>query len=483
MAIDSTCAPACDPYGHGMLCPYKTLSTSYGHGMPCPYSRNKKRRSLPLVAAFLLAVGSTALLASNADSALLQAIRDNDHARVERLLAQGSDANGRLADGSTPLAWAVDSQDAAMVALLLRAGANVDDKLNAAAAPLLLACEFGDAAVLQLLLDAGVDVTATRDDGISALAVCAGRAPYAIIEQMLRRGAAVDAADQRGQTALMHAAASGDVATLQLLLQHGADANRRTTEGFTPLMFALTSGVTEAANVIAEAGGDTGYVAPDGTTIVQMAMYQHSYDFAASLVSSERGVDLDAFDRNGHQLLHAAVIAQQPQLVTRLLAKGADPNVMTGPSQVEWRYERNFKSDAYYVAPKTPLLLATERGDAELMQLLVAAGADVNVRDEEGTNIVLAAAASGTLAALQLALQLAPDANVVNQRGDTPVHLLLNSSGRTDGSGAEYAPMMQLLAEKGARADIANKRGYTAADYATDAEQAAKDAFTNYFSD
>ncbi len=47
-----------------------------------------------------------------------------------------------------------------------------------------------------------------------------------------------------------------------------------------------------------------------------------------------------------------------------LLAKGADPNALTGVSTVKMRFEVNFKSGDYQVPSKPPLLLAAESGDA-----------------------------------------------------------------------------------------------------------------------
>ena len=87
-------------------------------------------------------------------------------------------------------------------------------------------------------------------------------------------------------------------------------------------------------------------------------------------------MDLNAYDRNGHQLLHIAVLENQPDLVRQLLAQGADPDALTGESQVVWRYEVNFTSAPYITHPESPLLLAAAQGSAEMMELLAAAGAD-----------------------------------------------------------------------------------------------------------
>lgn len=427
-----------------------------------------------------LALAALALLpclsfAESRQESLVRAVRNGDEAAAQTLLASRADPNHRLPDGSTPLSWAVETQNREMVRLLLDRGAK-PNSVDAAATlpPLFIACQYGDAAILDMLLSKGADVKVARPDGITPLAMCAGGAPVAIVERLIAAGAEVDKADDKGQTPLMWAAAKGRVDNIRLLIARGGLVNRKTDRGFTPLFFALKSGVPQAPVAVLEAGGDADYVAADGTSVVQLAMYQKAYDFAARMIA--RGANLTAFDRNGNQLLHAAVLANQPSLVQLLLSKGANANALTGPSAIKMRFEVNFKTGGYEVPPKPPLLLAAESGFADVMRLLVDAGADTKFRTGDGTNIVLAAATSGRLAALELALQLQPDANTTTVNGQTPLHLLLGSN-----AGADTAAMMKLLADKGARTDIQNRAGRTPADFAKEAQTDMKTTFDNTF--
>jgi uncharacterized protein len=397
----------------------------------------------------------------NAD--LVSAIRDGDYAGVRSLLASHTaSANAVLPDGATPLSWAVETQDPHMVKLLLEAKAKPNAGTDAAALPLMLACEHGEPAVLNLLLDAGADARRARPDGIAALEVCAGNAPAAVVQRLLAGGAEVNRLDNEGQTALMWAAAHGRVDNIRLLLEHGAEVNRETGNGLTPLFFALKSGNPEAPVAILDAGGNPDHVSADGTTTVQLAMYQKDYAFAARMIA--RKADLSAIDRNGNTLLHAAVIAQQPELVKLLLAKGADPNAMTGVSRITWRYEANFTSAKYIPISSSPLLLAAGTGNTDIMQLLVSAGADPKIRATNGTTIIHAAVTGGHAAALAEALRLLPDPNATDKSGLTPLHLLLS-----DDPGPQTDALLQLLARGGAKTDIRDQKGRTAADLAREA--------------
>jgi uncharacterized protein len=406
---------------------------------------------------------------------LVASVRSGDHAAVRSVLAgRRVDLNRPLVDGSTLLAWAVENQDRRMVELLLTNGASADGAGNPYTAPLLVACQYGDTEILDLLISAKAKVNVARPDGIAPLALCAGSASANIVRRLLDAGAEADKVDEQGQTPLMWAAAKGRLENIRVLVERGARINRQTRKGFTPLFFALKSGEPRAAELVLEAGGNVDHVAADGTSVVQLAMYQKDYAFAARMI--ERGADLSASDRNGHTLMHAAVLADQPSLVNLLLAKGANPNTLTGPSRVKLRYEVNYRSDEYEVMPKPPLLLAAENGFSTVVRQLAEGGADIRYRAEDGTNVVLAAASSGKLAALEVALQLVPDPNTADARGQTPMHVLLGGDGTPD-----TAAMMKLLASKGARIDIKNRGGRTAADVARSAQSGPRAAFIATF--
>ncbi|MEN0038776.1 MAG: ankyrin repeat domain-containing protein [Cellvibrio sp.] len=427
-----------------------------------------------------LALVSIQVQADSADDALMRAIHAGDSAKVTQALKAGATLNSQRPDGSLPLAWAAESQNPALVKLLLDKGAkpDVNGKLPQHFTPLTVACQRGEPTIVAALLDAKADVNRTTNTGISPLALCAGYSSAAIVKRLLELGAKVDAADETGQTPLMWAAAKGQLDSMQLLFDKGADINRVTPKGFTPLFFALTSGNPQAPLALLNAGADEHYVAPDGTSLVQMAIYQQQFAFARELI--KRGVDLTSYDRNGNQLLHAAVRSKQLPLVETLLAQGANPNALTGKSAVVWRYEVNFTSRPYVSYAKTPLLLAAELGATDIMRALVAAGADVKFKAEDGTSVVLAAVSSNA-ETLSLALSLAPDINIANKNGRTALHVLLGYSFYMPLTIEQIAAMFDVLSKQGANINLADSSGTTPLDIAKREDFKAKAEFAKAF--
>ena len=400
---------------------------------------------------------------------LLQAISGGDHAAIKALLAQHANPNAPLPDKSTPLAWAVNRQDEESVRLLLKAGAKPNVLDVDGASPFLLACELGEPDIVADLLKAGADAKAARPDGISALALCATTSTPATLENLIAKGADVNGADLQGQTALMRAAAKGDTDNMAVLIKHGANVNVATKNGWTPLFFALKSKVAAAPNMLAAAGADTKAVLPDGTSLIQASIMEHNIPFAAKLISALD--NMSQTDKRGRQLIHVAAASGDAELVKLVLSKGGDPNAMTppvktrpltvvGPVPTESAAPRMMT--VIQVVPASPqcstsaLHLAARSGSVAAMKALVAAGAKIDAKDQDGSTLALAAAGGGSLDALKYALELDPNLDAQTLDGRSIIHLVIeNSHGRDDQA------MLQYLVDKGAKLELKDIAGHT----------------------
>ncbi|MBI5570510.1 MAG: ankyrin repeat domain-containing protein [Desulfomonile tiedjei] len=130
---------------------------------------------LPIIAADIAS-------ALDINEALLNAARDGDVGKVERLLDGGADINSRDIKGWTPLMFAVGSSHSKLAKLLLEKGAAVNLKTKEGLTPLMKAALHNDSEILTLLLAKGADVHVRNLEGNTALGLARDKGHKEAIE-------------------------------------------------------------------------------------------------------------------------------------------------------------------------------------------------------------------------------------------------------------------------------------------------------------
>jgi ankyrin repeat protein len=432
------------------------------------------------IAALVFSLCATAVRA--ADAPLADAAEKADWPRVRELLKAGADAKAAQVDGMTALHWAVYHDDADAAKLLLAAGASAKVTNRYGVAPLSLACTNGNAGIVKALLAAGADPNTTLRGGETALMTAARTGRVEPVRLLLDAGAKVDAKDRKGQTALMWAAAEGHAA-VEVLVKAGADVKARLASGFTPFLFAAREGRIEVVRALLKAGVDAneaiktdrnpgGYGPKTGTSALILAVENGHFELAIALVKA--GADPND-QRAGFTPLHTLTWVRKPN-------RGDDPDGQPPPTGsgtlTSLEFARQLvKHGADVNAPvkkgssgrgklsttgATPFLLASKTADLPYMKLLVELGADPLRSNKDGATPLMAAAGLGTLApdeeagtepeavaAVEYLLGLGADVNAVDKNGETAMH------------GAAYKSLpkvVQLLADKGARVEVWNRK-------------------------
>lgn len=217
---------------------------------------------------------------------------------TELLDAGGSpDARDRL--GARPLAHAARFGNLDLVDLLLARGAPIDARNLSGATALYAAAERGHAAVVQRLIERGADVKLTGRTGISPVAAAAYAGNDAIVEALLARGADEHVTDETGKPPIVYAAAGGKLDVLKRLLARNVDINARYPHDLTLLMWA--------------AGADEKVTQADVVKVVTFLL--------------DGGARIDDRDARGRTSLMIAAEGGRVDVVTLLLARGADPSL------------------------------------------------------------------------------------------------------------------------------------------------------------
>lgn len=382
----------------------------------------------------LLVAAGPALAAAKSETPLPDAAKMGDQAAVARLLQGGTDVNSPAVDGTTALHWAVYHDDADLAGLLLDAGADANAVNRNGATPVTLACTNSNAEMVERLLGAGADAN-LAPTGEPPLMTCARTGQVAAVRALRASGADIDAADGwRGQTPLMWAAAENHVGVMNVLLEGGANVDAFSTGQFTALMFAVRQDARDAVRLLIAAGADVNLVAPedpDATrsrrrnpvagSLLSIAVSNRHYTVAGMLL--EGGADPNASTARGRSVLHDLVASRSPrrhlgnvvvaftgedptqlgslELIEMLVAKGADANARTEPVPIvheRWTDENIYSAgrprmdNAVNLGGATPFLLAAQAADVDAMRLLAEHGADPRLATYANNTAVMLAA-------------------------------------------------------------------------------------------
>ncbi len=467
------------------------------------------------------AAGVATVAAQAPDLRLVTAAADQDRAAVFALLDEGVDVNRARADGVTALLWTAYRDDLEIAGRLIAAGADVNATDDHGVTPLERGAENASLEMVEMLLAAGANPNAAQESGLTPLMTAARTGKAAVVRALLGAGADVNATVRATRsTALMWAASEPHRPIVRLLLDAGADPSVSTLKGFTPLMFAARNGDVETARTLIDAGVDINAPSADGTHVLPFTIVAGQADFAMFLI--EQGADpngtmngvsalhaasggvgtwlLDWYRRHGRGRLYrrpsgARLSAERRLPVIRaLLDRGADPNRRITSSAMIMSYIGYPKKGAFEpfacgtgdLRGATPLWVAafdmngaggqvfsvgasrTSSG-VEILETLLAAGADQHLTTDDGTTPLMAAAGLGRAtytpreprgvrspsaeAAVRFLVEAGGDVNAVNEAEFNALH------------GAAFRGLnevIEYLVGQGADIDARDFRGRTA---------------------
>lgn len=199
------------------------------------------------------------------------------------------------------------------------------------------------------------------------------------VETLLQQGAKIDARDSRGRTALFIAAENGDAATVKELLDHGANPNvgALLKHGNTPLHVAAQNGFNNVIELLLSKSTNADLRNSSDQTPLMLAAWARYPQTVTLLI--KRGANPSAYDRYGCTALH-----------TPWDAKPANANY-TSVMEILVANKAPINAQARVPLGYTPLMGAALVGDKETVELLLDAGARVNIADERGESAVLIA--------------------------------------------------------------------------------------------
>ncbi|MBN1518352.1 ankyrin repeat domain-containing protein [Candidatus Sumerlaeota bacterium] len=309
------------------------------------------------------------------DFKLHEACYRGDRAKVKQLIEQGYDINRRDRNNRTPFWAAVSDGYWQITADLVRAGADLNLDYNG-----FMPCYYGyrSSALMQALIDRGeeLDFSAPSPQGYTFGYMCVINDNIDSLKMWLAHPSCdvnVHNGDKGERYTALHAAANkNNVAAVKLLLDAGADMTAYEIDGVSPLHFAITSNSNDAA--------------------LLMINYPNA--------------PLDHQNQSQYTPLHLAAMLRNEDTVAALLEKGANPNIKN-------------------IHNHTPFSLAVDENDAGIVRLFIekSKSPDLNVETNERLTPLHHAVLHKNAEIVKLLLEAGAETEVHDTKGRTPLDI------------------------------------------------------------
>ncbi|KAM6456240.1 protein phosphatase 1 regulatory subunit 12B isoform 6-T6 [Liasis olivaceus] len=230
------------------------------------------------------------------------------------------------------------------------------------------------------------------EDGAVFLAACSS-GDTEEVKRLLARGARLNTANVDGLTALHQACIDENLDMVKFLVEYGANINQQDNEGWTPLHAVASCGYLNIAEYLISHGANVAAVNSEGEVPSDLAEEAAMKDLLLEQVKKQ-GVDLDQ-------------------------ARKAEEQQMLQDAR-QWLNKRKIEEKKHPRTGATALHVAAAKGYYEVMRLLIQAGFNVNIQDNDGWTPLHAAAHWGVKEACTILAEALCDMDIRNKLGQTP---------------------------------------------------------------
>lgn len=267
---------------------------------------------------------------------------------ADLLLQRGADIHARGNDGATPLDDACWKGHKDVVELLISRGANTQMVDYNLWSPIRTAVTYENLDIVEILLNTNpANISKGDEGGETPLHVASWKGNIDIMNLLIERGADIDKPDDGRETPLHTASRWGRERAVRLLLKEKAKTDRTNNDGETPLHVASRRGHESVVAVLVKEYDDIDEVNNNGKTPLCAASEQRNVECVNTLC--EAGADCnwtaewsEGFNAPLHYVFELSEKKdespderkkKQSTIVTKLLAHGADPELLNMDKQ------------------------------------------------------------------------------------------------------------------------------------------------------
>ncbi|UYV81345.1 hypothetical protein LAZ67_20000861 [Cordylochernes scorpioides] len=388
----------------------------------------------------------------------------------------------------TPLHLASSRGYESIACALISHGAKINALIYENVTPLHVASQNGHEEVVDILIENGASINARCYDG-TPLHLAAGSGHNNIIGILLAHKADINIIDSKKRRAVELAVANGHLPIVKVLLEHPKriDINTRSMDDFTLLHIAAQEGFLEISKFLVEKGANIHARNESGSKPIHIAAREDHLDIVKFYL--DQGMSINDFGVAHQTMLHYASISGNLRVVKYLSEMGCDINMKdkNGITPLQFAYLYNHQDLVEYLLNKgatsssnqfqqlvdmtdtselnTPLestsklFRALKQENISEFEDAIKEGAVVNSRNKFSKTPLHLASYKGNDKIVALLLQNKADPKIMDNKGLTPLHYAAEAS---------HLKVVEMLLSHGAIYNATDKNGVSPCQYTSD---------------
>ena len=302
-------------------------------------------------------------------------------------------------DGITPLNRALQHRDFTLADQLISLGANINREKTPGLPWLIDAINQDDSEMRTYLLNNKIDVNERGSQPLPPVAIAARDDDLEMLQQFASRGADLSITGSTGNTLLLEAILDTDTPEVDFLLEQKVSPNERGTYPHPPLAVAANSNDVGLMKKLIKHGADINIKGMSGKPLFTESILEDSYKEIDLLLES--GADPEA-EIDGQTPLLLALERQDGYLRNLLIKHGA-------------KLDRNGASGRHLAYE------ALDNGDHDWLMQLIESGISADLKSKDGNTLLLTAMADNNYKLVDFLIEKDADVNKPNSRGITPI--------------------------------------------------------------
>ena len=350
----------------------------------------------------------------------------------------------------------------------LGADVNARNKKNCTA--LMLASKNGNVDAMNVLVGAGADQGIEDDNGCSWIHYhFDGDCRKEVFESMINLGACVNATNKKNTTPLMMASRKGNVDAMNVFLNAGADPAIEDANGYSWIHYAIFEGCSkEVLQSVIDLGADVNVTSKQNCSALMLASKKGNEDAINVLLGA--GADQANEDVNGDSWIHYFVRGDCNKDVLRLIIQlGANVNAKNKMNCTALMLaSKKGNEDAMNVLLSAGADQANEdvNGDSlihyaidgdcskEVLQSVIELGADVNATNKQNVTALMLASNKGNIDAMNVLISAGANKTMEDANGESWIHYAVRGDCREE--------ILKSIIELGADVNTRNRQNCTA---------------------